>query len=63
MNSKMGKYAGDKLFHAISLDNDPTILHFMFHPHHKVETTHILNGLQCILAEELPVNSKEFITR
>ena len=49
MTVKIGKYAGDKLYHAISRDNNPTTVNFMFSPHHKVEATQDLNGLLCII--------------
>ena len=63
MTAKMGNYAGDKLFHAISHDNDPTTIHLMYFPHHKVEATQVINGLPCILYEELIINSNYFIIR
>ena len=63
MTAKTGKYAGDQLFHAISRDNDPTAVHFMYFPHHKVEATQFLNGLIYILSEELLINPNNFITR
>ena len=63
ITAKMGKYARDQLFHEISHDNDPTTIHFMYFPHHKVEATQVINGLPCILYEELPVNSKFSISR
>ena len=34
MTAKMGKYAGDRSFHAILCDNSPTTMHFMFPFHH-----------------------------
>ena len=43
MTAKTGKYARDQLFHAIYCDNNPTIVHFMYLPHHKVEATQALN--------------------
>ena len=63
MISKTGKYAGYQLFHAISCYNDPTTVHFMYFPHNKVEATHILNGMPCILSEELLINPNYFFTR
>ena len=63
INSKTGKYSGDQLFQAISCDNNPTTVKFMYSPHHKVEGNHALNGPPCILSEELLVNTNYFITR
>ena len=37
-------------------------LYIYVSPHHKVEATHVLNGLTCILSEELLANSNDFIT-
>ena len=34
MNATTGKYAGDQLFHAISHENDPTTVQFMYLTHH-----------------------------
>ena len=51
LNAKMGKYAGDQLFHAISRDKDPITVYFIYFSHHKIEATHVLNGLPCILSE------------
>ena len=62
MTAKSGKYAGDQLFHAISRDNNPTTVQFMYSPHNKVEATQFLNGMPCILSEELLTNPKNFIT-
>ena len=39
MTEKTGKYARDHLFHVIYRDNDPTIIHFIYFTHHKVEAT------------------------
>ena len=63
MSTKMGKCAGDQLFHAISCDNNPTTVHFMNFPHHKVEVTQVLNGLPYIISEELLSNTNDFIPR
>ena len=59
----MGKYVGDQIFHAISRDNNPITIHFIYFPHHKVEATQVINGLPCIISKELLVNPKIFITR
>ena len=59
----MGKYVGDQLFHAISRDNDPTTVHFMYFPNHNVEATQLLYGLLYIISEELLVNPNYSITR
>ena len=63
MTAKTGKYAGDQLFHAISCDNNPTTVYFMYFPHDKVEATQVLNGLTCIASEELRTKPNHFITR
>ena len=63
MTAKTGKYSGDQLFHAVYCDNDTTTVHFMYFPHHKVESTQALNWLPCILSEELLINPINFITR
>ena len=63
MTSKTGKYAGDKLFHAISRDNNPTTVHFIYLPNHKIEASQVLNGAPCIITEELLAKPKDFITR
>ena len=60
---KTGKYARDKLFHAISHDKNPTTVHFVYFPHNKVLTTQVLNRLPCILSEELIINPNDSITR
>ena len=62
MTAKTGKYAGDQLFHEISRDKDPTTVRFMYLHHNKVEATQVLNGLPCILYEELLINHNNFIT-
>ena len=36
ITSKMFKYTRDQLFYAISCDNDPTTIHFMYFPLHIV---------------------------
>ena len=36
MTAKTVKYAGDQLFHAIYHDNNPTTVHFIYFPHHKI---------------------------
>ena len=54
---------GDQLLHAISCDNDTAIVNFMYFPHHIVEATQIINGIPCILYEELLFNPNDFITR
>ena len=36
MTAKTRKYVRDKLFHAISRDNDTTTVNFMYFIHHKV---------------------------
>ena len=59
----MCTYARDQLFHAICHYNDPTTIHFICFPRHKVEVTQVLNGLPYIIYEELLVNPKHFITR
>ena len=63
MTTKMGKHAGDRLFHAISRDKDTTNVHFIYFPHHKVEATHVLNRLPCILSEEILTKPNNLITR
>ena len=35
----------------------------MYLPHHNVEATQVLNGIPCIIVEELLVNPNNFITR
>ena len=62
MTAKTGKYAGDQLLHAIYRENDPTTLHFIYFPHHKVASAQVLNGLPCIISEELLVSPNNFIT-
>ena len=62
MNAKTGNKSVDKLFHTISHENDPITVHFMYFSHHKVEATQVLNGIPCILSEELLVNPNNFIT-
>ena len=56
MTAKTVKYSRDQLFYAISRDNDPTTVQFMYFPHRKLEATQVLNILFCILSEELLVN-------
>ena len=51
------------MFHGIFRDNDTTTAHFMYSPNHKVEATQFINGLPCILSEELLINPNDFITR
>ena len=63
MTAKIGKYAGDKLSYAISHDNDPTTVHFIYFSHHKLEANQVLNELTCIISEEILVNPNDFITR
>ena len=63
MTSKTGKYARDQLFHAISCDKDPTTVHLMYLPHNKVEANQVLNGMPCIIPEEILINPNKFITR
>ena len=63
MTTKTRKHTGDQLFHAISRENDPTTVHFMYFCHHKVESTQVINILPCILSEELLINPNDFITR
>ena len=58
----MGKCARDQLFHAIFRDKNTTTKHYIFFPNHRVESTNDLNGLTCILSEELLVNPNCFIT-
>ena len=58
MTAKTGKYYGDQLFHAISFDNNPTTINFMYCPDYKVEATQVINGLPCILSEEALANPK-----
>ena len=62
MTAKSGKYAGDQLFHAISRDNNPTTVHFMYLPYNKVEATQSLNGPPYFLSEEILINPNYFIT-
>ena len=59
----MVKYTGDQLFHAISCENNPDTIHFMYFPHHKVEATQVINRLPLILYEELLINPNGFMTR
>ena len=35
----------------------------MYFPYHEVEATQVLNGLTCILSEELLINPNYFITK
>ena len=63
MTTKTGKYAGDRLFHTISHDNEPTTVHFIYFPNHKIEASQVLNGAPCIITEELLAKPKDFITR
>ena len=63
MTAKIGKYAGDQLFHEISRDNNPITLNFIYFTHHKVEATQVLKRIPCILSEELLINPQNFITR
>ena len=63
MTAKMGKYSGDQLSHAISRDNDPSTVRFMYFPCHKLEATHDFNKPPCIISEELLINTSYFITR
>ena len=62
MTAKTGKCSGYQLFHATSCDKDPTTVHFMYLPHHKVKATQVLKGIPCILSEDLLVNPNNFIT-
>ena len=50
MTAKIVEYARDQLFHAISRDNDPTTVHFMYFPRHKVEANQVLNLLPFVLS-------------
>ena len=36
MTAKIVKHSRDQLFHAISRDNNPTTVYFMYFPHEKV---------------------------
>ena len=63
MTEKMVKYARDQLIHSIYHDNDTTTVHFMYFPHHKLEANQVLNGLICIIYEDLIVNHNSYITR
>ena len=63
MTTKTVKYDRDQLLHAISHDNNPTTVNFIYFTHHKVEETQVLNGLTCILSEELLLNPNYFMTR
>ena len=54
---------GDQLLHTLTCDNDTTTVHFMYFPHHMVEATQVLNGIPCILSEEILFNPNDFITR
>ena len=60
---KMGEYAGYQLFHAISHDNNPNTVHFMYFPDHNVEANQVLNVLPCILSKRILVNPNDLITR
>ena len=62
MTAKAEKYARYQLFHAISREKNPTRVHFMYFPHHKVEATQVLNGLPCIISEEILISPNYFIT-
>ena len=62
MTAKTGKYTGYQLFHEISYDNNPTTVHFMYFPHHKVEATQDFNGMPCIIYEDLLIKTNDFIT-
>ena len=62
MTAKTGKYSGDQLFHTISHDKNPTTVQFIYFPYHKVKATQVLNGLTCILSEELLIKPNDFIT-
>ena len=62
ITEKMVKHVRYQLIHAISRDNDATTVHFIYFPHHKVEETQVLNGLPCILSEDLLVNPNYYMT-
>ena len=62
MTAKTEKYSGDKLFHAISRDNNPATVQFMYFSRNKVEATQVFNGIPRILSEELLINPSNFIT-
>ena len=61
MTAKTGKYSGDQLLRAISHDKNPTTLHFMYFPHHKLEANQVINRLTCILSEGIIINTKNSI--
>ena len=63
MTAKTGKYNGDQYLHAIYCDNDPTTIYFMYFNHNKLEATHALKVLPCIISEEILTNTTNFITR
>ena len=63
MTAKIGKYSGDQLFHAISRDKNQTTVHFMYSTYYKVEVTQSLQGIPCILSEEILINYNNLITR
>ena len=62
MTTKTGKYSGDQLYDTIYRDKDPTTVHFMYFPHHKVEATQVLNGMTYIISEELLIHPDDLIT-
>ena len=57
----MGNHKGDQIFHAVWRGTDATTVSFVFFLQHKTEVARVLNGLPFILADELVINTVDFI--
>ena len=57
-----GEHKGNKLFHAVCPSTDRTTINFLYFPQHDYEVAQVLNGIPCILSNELGINPVDFIT-